>query len=139
MTDEPDPRAERTMVDERIRRFADDPGCGDCPAGIGDRVLGRVRQRRRAYRSGSAAAALAALAVIGLLTLSLPDSTSPRSQLAIETERVHQPSVNLKDPGLMEIDSEYLATPPPVFSLNLISQNQLAMLNCLEALEEEFE
>ncbi len=139
MTDESDPRAEQAMIDERIRRIADDPDSSDCPAGIGDRVQGRVRRRRRAYRSGYAAAALAALTAIGLATLSLPDSTSPRSQLANETKGVQRSTVSSEDPRFAEIDSEYLATPPPVFSLDLISENQLAMLDCLEALEEEFE
>lgn len=138
MTEEPDPLAEGGPVDEQIRRLAPDPRAIGCPAGIGVRVLGKVRRRRRALRAGYAAAAVVALAMIGLSARGVLESNRPGSQLASETKGIQQPSVDREDAGPAELDSGYLAVPPPVFSLNLISEDQIAMLNCLEALEEEF-
>ncbi len=135
MTREPESSAEDRAIDEQIRRLAADSPDIECPTGIADSVLAKVKRRRLAWRARYAAAAALLLATIGLSSFQLRESDRPGVHLAGGTGDV----VDFEDLRFLGLDPEYLATPPPVISLNLISEDQFAMFHCLENLEEDFQ
>ncbi len=138
MTREPDLFAENDAIDEELRRFVTALPEPQCPHGISRWVVARVRRRRRVLRTGYAATAVFLLVDIFVFSFNLFDanrSHESASRLASNTDHVRQHSVDPRAPGLAGLDREYLAAPPPVVSLNLVSEDQLALLNYLESLD----
>lgn len=135
MTQDPDSLVEDGAIDEQIRRLTADSPDREFPTGIAERVLAKVKRRRLALRAGYAAAAALLLATIGLSSFQLRESDRPGVPLAGGTGD----AVDFEDLRLLGLDPEYLATPPPVISLSLISEDQFAMFRCLENLEEDFQ
>jgi len=77
--------------------------------------------------------------MISLASLWLVDHSPVSNQIASKTKDLKRPDMDLEDLGLAELESEFLADPPPVISLGVISEHQFVTLNCLEALAEEAE
>ncbi len=161
MPKESDPLGEGGTVDERIRRLAADPRSDDIPTEIRDRVLARVRRRRRVIRTGYAGITIVALVVVGLSVSRLSQNGPQGAQLAKETVGSEQPSNDSVAPRQMapsefksdqsaemrpldaplrsDVESLRFLAAPPVVSLDLIGADEYALLDCLEALKEELQ
>jgi len=138
VTPEPDLFAENDALDEELRQLLTGLPEPQCPHGTSGSVVARVRRRRRVLRTGYAATAVFLPVAIVLFSFDLFDanrSHESASRLASNTDHERQPSVDPRTPGLAGLDREYLAAPPPVVSLNLVSEDQLVLLNYLESLD----
>ena len=137
MTREPDLFGEDDAIDERIRQLATDPRDIEYPSSVAARVLAKTRRRRLALRAGYTMAAALSLIAVGAHLFRLFETNQPDRQVADNGPGGRHEQVVLDDLAIVELDPEYLSSPPPVISLNLISDDQIAMFHCLDALEEE--
>ena len=136
-SEERDQGGDSRFVDQRIAKLVSDMSSGTNPQAVEARVLDKVRRRRRNLRAGYVLTAVIALAVLGLSSWARLGSEPSGNQLAQETNGMLQYTNALDELGLAEIESGFLAAPPPVVMLGVISNDQIAMLNCLESLAEE--
>ncbi|MHC4996408.1 MAG: hypothetical protein ACYTGQ_15285 [Planctomycetota bacterium] len=104
--------------DRVLRRVASNAWADDAPAPLGDRVIRLIHHRLRFRRTALAAGATGmAAALLTMVSLTRPDTnaTPPTNPLA-------------------QVNTGYLASAPPVDTLNLIAEDQTAILEYLQTL-----
>ena len=138
MPNEPLPDAEIDQASDRqLRELASGIAPPGSPGDLGARVLGKVRRRRVIQRT-----VIGSLAVVALTTaLFLPRLTKNESMELAQSGPTNKLPLSSQaqaaEPVLDSFDSDYLAAPPPVASLDVIDQNQLAMVELLATLGRE--
>lgn len=122
-------------LDRRIRECALSGTGDDPPEGLERRVLAKVRRRRAMRRAATGAAAVVLAIAVGIVL------TWTQGRLSQDTQFVRHEPPHASSSGwpasLQDLDSDYLAAPPPVDRLELIGRQQVAMLEYLESLGEE--
>lgn len=138
MPNDPLPEAEIDQASDRqLREIASGIAPPGSPSDLGARVLGKVRERRVIQRT-----VIGSLAVVALTTaLFLPRFTMHESMELAQSSSTNEmpPSSQAQaaESVLDSFDSDYLAAPPPVASLDVIDQNRLAMVELIASLGRE--